>query len=41
LKSVPYHVAIAECEDHVRIITVYKPKEEKWVDYRIRKRRNI
>ncbi len=40
LKGVPYHVVIAECEDHVRIITVYKPKEEKWIDYRVR-RRNV
>jgi hypothetical protein len=37
LKDVPYHVAVAECLDHVRIITVYKPEEDKWIDYRKRR----
>ena len=33
----PYHVVIAQCEDHVRIITVYKPETDKWIDYRVRR----
>ena len=35
--SFPYHVVVAECKDHVRIITVYKPEKDKWIDYRIRR----
>jgi len=27
LKSNPYHVVIAQCEDHMRIVTVYYSKE--------------
>ena len=38
LENSPYHVVIAECEDHVRIITVYIPEEDKWIRYRIRRR---
>jgi hypothetical protein len=38
LENIPYHVVIAECEDHVRIITVYMPEEDKWIKYRIRRR---
>ena len=38
LGNVPYHVVIADCEDHVRIVTIYKPEEDKWVEYRIRRR---
>jgi hypothetical protein len=34
----PYHVVVAECEDHVRIVTVYIPEEDKWIKYRIRRR---
>jgi hypothetical protein len=28
---------VAECEDHVKILTVYKPEEDKWIEYRIRR----
>jgi hypothetical protein len=38
LENIPYHVVVAECEDHVRIVTVYIPDEDKWVRYRIRRR---
>ena len=38
LENIPYHVVIAECEDHVRIVTVYKPEGDKWIRYRIRRR---
>ena len=30
------HVVVAECDDHARIITVYSPEKNKWIDYRIR-----
>lgn len=32
-----YHVVIAICTDHLRIITVYIPEEQKWTDYRKRR----
>lgn len=32
-----YHVVIAICTNHLRIITVYIPEDGKWTDYRIRK----
>ncbi|MFQ6056505.1 MAG: DUF4258 domain-containing protein [Methanosarcinales archaeon] len=38
LENHPYHVVVAECEDHARIVTVYKPKEDKWIGYRTRRR---
>jgi len=38
LWSFPYHIVVAECEDHVRIVTVYIPEEDKWIKYRIRRR---
>ncbi|MDY6866122.1 MAG: DUF4258 domain-containing protein [Halobacteriota archaeon] len=34
----PYHVVVAQCEDHARIITVYRPEEDKWMDHKIRKK---
>ncbi|HUW68234.1 MAG TPA: DUF4258 domain-containing protein [Candidatus Nanoarchaeia archaeon] len=37
LKTKPIHIVIAQCEDHARIITVYIPDKDKWIDYRIRK----
>lgn len=40
LEDTPYHLVIARCEDHVRIVTMYHPKEDKWVDYRVRKMEN-
>ena len=36
--NIPYHVIVAQCEDHLRIVTVYKPTENKWIGYRIRRR---
>lgn len=32
-----YHVVVAGCKDHVRIVTVYKPEEDRWIDYRTRR----
>lgn len=26
------HVVIAQCEDHARVITVYIPEKDKWID---------
>ena len=37
-EDIPYHVVVAQCEDHIRIVTVYKPEEDKWIGYRIRRR---
>jgi hypothetical protein len=33
----PCHVVAAQCEDHARVITVYHPEKDKWIDYRIRR----
>ena len=38
IDSVTYHTVIAVCTDHIRVITVYIPGEDKWIEYR--KRRN-
>jgi hypothetical protein len=32
-----YHVVIGLCTDHLRVITVYIPEDEKWKDYRKRR----
>ena len=37
LESIPYHVVVAECDDHVRIVTVYRPVEDRWIGYRVRR----
>ncbi|MEA2054369.1 MAG: DUF4258 domain-containing protein [Candidatus Thermoplasmatota archaeon] len=29
LKNIPYHIVVAECEDHVRIVTVYIPEKDR------------
>lgn len=31
------HAVVALCKNHARIITVYWPDDEKWIDYRTRK----
>lgn len=36
-EAVAYHVVIAFCTDHVRVITVYIPEEDKWIEYRKRR----
>lgn len=36
-KNRPCHIVVAECEDHVRIITVYIPENNKWIDHIIRR----
>lgn len=35
--EVPFHLVIAECKDHVRVITVYIPEPDKWIRDRIRR----
>jgi hypothetical protein len=35
--TVPYHVVVAEYEDHLRLITIYIPEEDRWQDYRRRR----
>lgn len=37
LENIPYHVVVAQCEDHARVVTVYKPEENKWIMYRTRR----
>jgi hypothetical protein len=32
-----YHTVIAVCTDHIRVITVYIPEENKWIEYRRRR----
>ncbi len=38
ISTFPHRVVVAEYEDHIRIVTVYKPEEDKWIKYRIRKK---
>ncbi len=40
IEGKPCHVVIAQCEDHARVITVYLPAKDKWIDYRIRRVKN-
>jgi hypothetical protein len=37
IETVAYHTVIAICTDHIRVITVYIPEENKWIDYRRRR----
>ncbi|MFW6105348.1 MAG: DUF4258 domain-containing protein [Chloroflexota bacterium] len=37
LENIPYHAIVAQCEDHVRIVTVYKPGQDRWIGYRVRR----
>lgn len=37
VENEPYHVVLADCGDYVVIITVYKPSEDKWYEYRFRR----
>lgn len=36
----PYHVVVALCKDHARIITVYIPDEQYWIEYKKRRRKS-
>jgi len=35
--AVAYHAVIGLCADHIRVITVYIPEEDKWIEYRKRR----
>ena len=37
IDAVAYHTVIAVCRDHIRVITVYIPEEDKWIEYRRRR----
>ena len=37
IDAVAYHTVIAICEDHIRVITVYIPEQDKWIEYRRRR----
>ena len=37
INSVAYHTVVAACTDHIRVITVYIPEEDKWIEYRRRR----
>lgn len=37
INATAYHIVIALCPDHIRVITVYIPEEKKWIEYRRRK----
>jgi hypothetical protein len=37
INAVAYHTVIALCRDHIRVITVYIPEEDKWIEYRRRR----
>ena len=30
LDTLPYHLVVALCDDHMRIITLYKPEKDQW-----------
>ena len=32
-----YHVVVAFCTDHLRVVTIYIPEEGKWTEYRTRR----
>jgi hypothetical protein len=32
-----YHVVVASCTDHLRVVTIYIPDERKWIEYRTRR----
>jgi hypothetical protein len=37
IEAIVYHTVIAVCTDHIRVITVYIPEENKWIEYRKRR----
>jgi hypothetical protein len=37
IEEIVYHTVIAVCTDHIRVITVYIPEENKWIEYRKRR----
>jgi len=37
IDATAYHTVIGLCQDHIRVITVYIPEEDKWIEYRRRR----
>jgi hypothetical protein len=37
IEAIMYHTVIAVCTDHIRVIAVYIPEENKWIEYRKRR----
>jgi hypothetical protein len=37
IDAIVHHAVIAVCTDHIRVITVYIPEENKWIEYRKRR----
>jgi len=37
IEGQPHHVVLGMCEDHLRVITVYNPDEDQWIDARKRR----
>ncbi len=37
INQVAYHVVVALCADHLRVVTVYLPDDERWVESRRRR----
>ena len=37
IEAIVYHTVIAVCTDHIRVIIVYIPEENKWIEYRKRR----
>ena len=37
VKKKPIHMVVGICEDHLRIITVYVPSKDKWIEDRTRR----
>jgi len=38
IEAIVYHAVIAVCTDHIRVITVHIPEEDKWIEYRKRRK---
>jgi Domain of unknown function (DUF4258) len=36
IEETAYHTVLAICPDHIRIVTVYIPEEDKWIECRRR-----
>ncbi|MCE7734773.1 MAG: DUF4258 domain-containing protein [Candidatus Heimdallarchaeota archaeon] len=37
LNDVPVHLVIGNCDDHIRIVTIYEPDEDVWINHRKRR----
>jgi hypothetical protein len=38
INEAAYHVVVAICTDHLRVVTIYPPEDVKWIDYRTRRK---